>query len=94
LTFSVFVLAAAASAVSGGSLPSWLCWFGVVVGVTGLVTPIVGIIDPNDYIPVPFMLGVLWTLVVSVLLTIRVARAAPIDAAAVPTSHVAPVGGP
>jgi len=94
LTFAVFVLAAAASAVSGGSLPSWLGWFGVVVGVAGLVTPIIGIIDPADYIPVPFMLGVQWTLVVSVLLTIRVARAARIDAAAVPTSHVTPVGGP
>jgi hypothetical protein len=94
LTFNVFVLAAAASAVNGRSLPRWLGWAGVVIGAAGLITPIIGILDPNDYNPVPFLLGVQWTLVVSALLAIRVARAAPIDAAAVPTSHATAVGGP
>jgi hypothetical protein len=53
LTFNVFVLAAAASAMNGRSLPRWLRWAGVVIGAAGLITPIIGILDPNDYNPVP-----------------------------------------
>jgi hypothetical protein len=93
LTFALFVLAAAASAISGRALPRWLGWTGVVVGAAGLVTPIIGIVDPADYNPVPFMLCVQWTLVVSVLLTVRVARAARVGATVPPTSVASTVGG-
>lgn len=74
LTFGVFVLAAAGSALRGRALPGWLGWTGVVIGALGLVTPTIGMIDPPNYNPLPFMAGLAWTMVVSVLWAVRAGR--------------------
>jgi hypothetical protein len=63
--FSTFLLATGISAIRHGALPGWLGWSAIVLGIA-------------TYTPVGFfgfVLGLLWVLVASVLLTMR-ARAA------------------
>jgi hypothetical protein len=63
--FATFLLASGISAVRHGSLPRWLAWAAVVLGVLGFT--------PLGFFT--FLVGLAWVLVVSVLLTMR-ARAA------------------
>jgi len=76
LLVAVFVLAAGLSALSSRALSRWACWSAVVLGVTGLVTPIVGIEDMDRYLPIPFLLSLIWILVVGATLAVRAGRAA------------------
>jgi hypothetical protein len=62
---ATFALAAGLSAVRHGSLPPWLGWAGVVLGIAGYT--------PAGFFA--FLLILVWILVTSVLLTLR-ARAA------------------
>lgn len=88
----LLVAAAAGSAVGSRVLPRWLCWFGLVSGVATLVAGTIGIIYPRDYNPLPFLTGLLWLLMTSVVLTIRASRVPQEDLTVrtVPTS--APAG--
>ena len=52
-------------------LPGWLGWFGLVSGLLAVLAGIAGMVDPNNYVPVPFLAGLAWTLVVSILLTVH-----------------------
>ena len=71
-TFSVFVLAAALSGLSArGTMPRWLAWAGLVIGVAGLVTPVAGLTDPVNYMPVPWLLQSLWVLLLAGAWSIR-----------------------
>jgi hypothetical protein len=70
-TWGIFVLAAAAAALSGRVLPQWLGIVGVVVGVLTIAAGVAGILDPLGYVPIPFLLGLLWVLAVSIVLTVR-----------------------
>jgi hypothetical protein len=63
--FSTFLLATGISAVRHGALPSWLGWSAIVLGVATYT--------PAGFFA--FVLGLVWVLVASVLLTMR-ARAA------------------
>lgn len=92
LTFAVFVLAASCSGLAGRTLPRWLGWVGVVIGVLGLVTPTIGIFDPDNYNPLPFLGALLWTLVASVLLTIRGGRRITVPAALDPVAEASSPG--
>lgn len=58
---AIFVLAATASAWSSRALPRTLCWAGLLLGVPGLITPMLGVYHPASYIPVPYLLIVVWT---------------------------------
>jgi hypothetical protein len=55
-------------------LPRWLGWFGEVAGVLAVVAGVAGIVDPGGYIPLPFVAGLVWTMVVSILLTVHPRR--------------------
>jgi hypothetical protein len=82
-TFAVFVLAAALSGLSArGTMPRWLAWAGLVIGVAGLITPVAGPIDPVNYMPVPWLLQSLWVLLLAAAWSIRpqVAAATTLDA--------------
>jgi hypothetical protein len=72
-TFAVCVIAASLSGLSarGATMPRWLAWAGLVVGVAGLVTPIAGLNDPANYLSVPWLLQSLWVLMLAIAWTIR-----------------------
>ena len=69
--FGIFVLAAAAAALAGRVLPRWLSIVGVVLGVLTVAAGTAGILDPQGYVPIPFLLGLLWIAAFSILLTVR-----------------------
>lgn len=77
----------AGSALASGVLPRWLCWFGLISGVATLVAGTMGILYPRDYLPLPFLAGLLWVFMTSVVLTLRVPPGPPEDlgARSVPT---------
>jgi membrane protease YdiL (CAAX protease family) len=56
-----------------------LGWLRLISGLSALVPGVVGIADPGSYLPVPFLPGLIWTLIVSILLTVR-PRRPPTDA--------------
>lgn len=70
-TSGIFVAAAGAATLATRVLPRWLAIVGVVLGVLTIAAGTAGIVDPAGYVPVPFLLGLLWTLVTSAVLAIR-----------------------
>jgi hypothetical protein len=69
--YGIFVTLAAASAFHSRVLPRWLADGGLVVGVLAVVAGLAGIVDPTGYVPVPFLLCLVWVATTSVLLTVR-----------------------
>jgi predicted nucleic acid-binding protein len=70
-TSGIFVASAAAAALVTRVLPRWLAISGVVVGVLTIAAGTAGIADPAGYVPVPFLLSLLWVLVTSAVLALR-----------------------
>ncbi len=68
----LLVAMAGGSALASRVLPRWLAWFGMASGVATLVAGSMGIHDPRSYVALPFVTGLLWIFVTSVLLTLRV----------------------
>ena len=85
LLLGVYAAAAGWVCLAHQVLPRWL---GFVSGVLAVGTAVVGMADPDSYVPLPFLAGLIWTLVVSVVLTVRprpaVPGPAPIEATAAP----------
>lgn len=71
LPFAVFVGAAAVALHGAGLLGRPTAYAGAVAGVAGVVLAVHGIRYPLDGIPLAFLLGMLWLLVVSVRLAVR-----------------------
>jgi hypothetical protein len=65
---AIFVLAASLSALGSGALPSWAAWAGTVIGVAGFVAPSLAFHHPASYVPIPWLLAILWMAVVGVVL--------------------------
>lgn len=59
-----------------GVLPRWLAWCGTGAGVLAVAAGVVGMVDPDAYLPLPFLAGLIWTAIVSVVLTVRPVRGA------------------
>jgi hypothetical protein len=57
---AVFVLAAVTAAWSSRVLPRGWCWAGLVIAVLGLITPMLALYHPASYVPVPYLLILLW----------------------------------
>jgi hypothetical protein len=74
LLLGLYCASAGAVCVTHRLLPRWLGWFGVVSGLLALVAGIAGMVDPARYLPVPFLAGLAWTLIVSIVLTVRPRR--------------------
>ena len=87
-TTGLLVASAAGSALTSGVLPRWLGWFGMVSGVAALVAGTAGIMGPRGYVPLPFLAALLWILISSVVLTVRVSRGAEREV----TAHTVPTG--
>jgi hypothetical protein len=74
LLLGLYCAAAGHVVLRHSGLPRWLGWSGAVTGWLALVAGVVGMVDPDLYLPVPFLVGLLWTAAVSVLLTVRTER--------------------
>lgn len=48
-------------------VPSWLAWWGVVAGGLGVVTAVIGIIWPTSYVPIPFLLLLVWLVALAIV---------------------------
>ena len=59
-------------------LPRWLGWLGLIAGLLTVVAGTVGMGDMVSYNPMPFLAATTWTLIVSIVLTVR-RRTAPAD---------------
>ncbi len=74
LTMAAFVLAVSFSAYRSRALPRTLTWIGVVLGTLGLATPLVGITDPANYNPLPYLISLLWVAAICVARIVRETR--------------------
>jgi hypothetical protein len=73
----VMLLASAIVAIRYGALPRWLGWTGVGVAITLLGGGLVGGIYGSDDAGLPFLLFLLWTLMISIALMWRVGKPVP-----------------
>ena len=80
--FGLFVLAAART-LARRVLPAWASWAGTAAGALAAVAGAAGTVNVDAFIPLPYMAALLWTAVVSALLTVR-PRSAARQAAARP----------
>jgi hypothetical protein len=51
--------------------PRWLSWWAAVAGGTGVVAGIVGILRPDSYVPIPFLLCLVWMIAVAITTVTR-----------------------
>jgi hypothetical protein len=79
LLLGLYCASAGAVCLCHRVLPRWLGWFGLISGLLALIAGVVGMADPDSYLPVPFLAGLVWTLIISILLTVR-PRHVPTDA--------------
>ena len=77
-TSGIFVAACGAAVLATGVLPRWLGYVGVVVGVLTIAAGTAGVVDPGGYVPVPYLLSLLWVLGASATMAVRGPR--PVDA--------------
>ena len=92
LLLGLYCAAAGWVCVAHRVLPRWLGWFGLVSGVLAAAAGVMGMSDPDSYAPLPFLAGLVWTLLVSTALTARPCRRAS-DRAPSETAGRADLGG-
>jgi hypothetical protein len=78
-TSGIFVGAAALATLVTRLVPRWLAAAGVVVGVLTIAAGTAGILDPAGYVPIPFLLGLVWIIAVSVVLAVRARSTGDVD---------------
>ena len=93
LLLGLYAASAGWVCVKHGLLSRWLGWFGLVSGILAVFTGIIGMVDPDLYIPLPFVAGLVWTLVVSILLTVRPRRLGQASTPPVPAARRAGIAG-
>lgn len=71
LPFAVFIAATAMALRQSARVGKPTAYVGLVIGVAGLAVALLGLNDPVNANPVAFLLGLIWTLVVSVRLAVR-----------------------
>lgn len=77
LTFGVFMLASGLAILSSCALGRFAGWTAVVIGAAGVVLTLATGVDPVSTNALPFILGMLWVLVVAIRLAVRAPRSAP-----------------
>ena len=83
LTMAGFVLAVSLSAQATRTLPRTLTWIGLVLGVLGLVTPNLAIMNPDNYNPLPYLVSLLWIVAVAVARVVKEGHDSRADSAQV-----------
>jgi hypothetical protein len=86
LLLGLYCAAAGVICLRRGVLPRWMGWFGAVAGWLALAAGVVGMADPDLYVPVPFLAGLLWTAIVSAVLTVRPVHPTPEPARGEPST--------
>jgi hypothetical protein len=71
LPYAAFVAATAFALRRASLVGSATTYIGAFIGVAGILVALVGVDNPTNANPIPFMLGLVWTLVVSVRLAIK-----------------------
>ena len=74
LLYGLFIAAASAACLAHRVTSRWLGCAGVVVGILAFVAGLAGILTPDSYNPLAFVGDLVWTLVLSTMLTLRGAR--------------------
>lgn len=69
--------------------PRWLSWWATVAGGLGAVAGVVGAVRPEAYVPIPFLLILVWMIAVALATIMRPDDAAPAIASK-RTHHPAP----
>ena len=69
---------AAGTGLLATEFPRWLSWWAAVAGGLGVVAGIVGIIRPESYLPIPFLLCLVWMIAVAITAVMRPDDAAPV----------------
>jgi hypothetical protein len=75
ISFGVMLLGAGLAGLASGGLGRITSWIAVGLGAVGIVLPELTKMDPYNTNPIPFLLGLVWVLVVSIRL--GVTRRAP-----------------
>ena len=92
--FGLFCAAAAVSTMARGVVPRWLGWAGLVIGLLTAAVGTIGIVQVRSFNPLPFVAALAWTLVVSVVLTVRLWRPSAQPALPVPSPSRLGLAGP
>lgn len=74
--FGLFVLATATGTHAQRMLPVWLTWPGMAVGAATALAGALGVLSVDSFTPLPYVTGLAWTAVVSVVLAVRSAGVA------------------
>jgi hypothetical protein len=82
LTYGVFMLAAGLAILTSRALGRFAGWTAVVIGTAGIVLTLATGADPVSTNALPFILGMLWVLVIGIRLGVRAPRTAAADAPA------------
>ncbi len=51
--------------------PRWLAWWAAVAGGLGVVAGVVGVLRPDAYVPIPFLLLLVWMIAVALTAVMR-----------------------
>lgn len=62
---------AAGSGLLATDFPRWLAWWAAVAGGLGVVAGVVGILRPEAYVPIPFLLLLVWMIAVALTAVMR-----------------------
>ena len=57
----------------------WLSWWPAVAGVAGVVAGMVGIVRPEAFVPIPYLLLLLWLIVLGMVAATEPARSIPTE---------------
>lgn len=76
LTYGVFMLAAGLAILTSRALGRFAGWAAVVIGAAGIVLTLATGVDPVSTNALPFILGMLWVLVIGIRLGVRSPRPA------------------
>lgn len=78
---SGFLMSIAFLAAGGGLLatefPRWLAWWAAVAGALGFIAGVVGVVRPEAYVPIPFLLLFVWMIAVALTAVMRPYDAEP-----------------
>lgn len=58
--------------------PRWLSWWATIAGGLGAVAGIVGIVRPEAYVPIPFLLLLVWMIAVAIATVMRPEGSVPV----------------
>jgi hypothetical protein len=80
--FGLCLLSAAAATQGHRVLPAWLTWPGIAVGALTTAAGALGAVSVDAFLPIPYVTGLAWIGVASVVLAVRPSRAAAAESVA------------